>query len=169
MKGREVEVRSRSHGVKAVSLPVTTATRTAGKFYRTVDCLVGQLDLLPTIGKKDLVSGDQLTITTENSVYSFLVLENFRYIVHGGWFDRNVADPVPIAVNGCTFGGSVIMTDIVAGIGLRIEFANGVVTSPVCDAGIRRCNSACTPDFGLEATDRHLLKSLGISWRTKQS
>ena len=141
--------------------------RTAGKFYRTVDCLVGQLDLLPTIGKKDLRCGDQLTITTENSVYSFLVLENFRYIVHGGWFDRNVAHPVPIAVNGCTFGGSVILTDIVAGIGLRVEFANGVVTSPVCGARILRCDSACTPVGGLEAADRHLLKSLGISWRTE--
>ena len=162
-------MRSRSHGVNAVSPPVASAMRTAGKFYRTVDCLVGQLDLLPRIGKKDLMSGDQLTITTENSVYSFVVLENFRYIVHGGWFDRNVADPFPIAVNGCTFGGSVILTDIVAGIGLRVEFANGVVTSPVCAAGIRRCNSACTPDVRLESTDRHLLKSLGISWRTKQS
>jgi len=93
-------VRSRSHGVNSVSPPVTTAMRTAGKFYRTMDCLVGQLDVLSTIGKKDLRSGDQLTVTTENSVYSFVVLENFRYIVHGGWFDRNVADPVPIAVNG---------------------------------------------------------------------
>ena len=162
-------MRSRSLGVNSVSPPVTTAMRTVGKLYRTVDCLVDRLDRLPTIGKKDLMSGDQLTITTENSIYSFLVLENFRYIVHGGWFDRNVADPVPIAVNGCTFGGSMIMTDIVAGIGLHVEFANGVVTSPVCAAGILRCNSACTPDVGLEAADRHLLKSLGISWRSTQS
>jgi len=61
----------------------------------------------------------------------------------------------------------MIMTDIVAGIGLCVEFANGVVTTPVRDAGVLRCNIACIPDVGLEATDRHLLESLGISWRTK--
>jgi len=145
------------------------AMRTVGKFYRTLDCIAGQLELLPTIRKTDLLSGDQLTMATENSVYSFLVLENFRYIVQGGWFDRNVAYPVPIAVNGCTFGGSVIMTDIVAGMGLRVEFANGVVTSPVCEAGICRFNSVRGSLREVEAADRHVLAALGISWRKKES
>ena len=146
-----------------------TAMPTAGRFGRTLEGIVGELERLPMIHKTDVRGGDQLTIATENSVYSLCVLENFRYIVHGGWFDRNMASSVPISVNGCTWGGSVILTSIVAGIGLRVEFNNGVVTSRVCDARILRCNSARTFDLGLEALDRQLLESLGISWRQKPS
>ena len=135
-----------------------------GGLYRTLDCIFGELERSTPIHKRDLLSGDKLRIATENSVYSFLVLENFRYIVHGGWFDRNSASPVPLAVNGCTWGGSVIMTDVVAGVGLRVEFENGVVRSPVCGVGILRCNGASAPDLGLERIDRQFLESLGIGW-----
>jgi hypothetical protein len=148
---------------------VTTAKRTEGRLYRTLDCLVGELERLSTIHRKDLLSGDRLTIATENSVYSLLVLENLQYIVHGGWFDRESAASDPISVAGCTWGGSVIMTNIVAAVGLRVEFGNGVVTSPVRDAGILRCGTESSPELGLEAIDRHFLESVGMNWRIKQS
>ena len=39
--------------------------------------------------------------------------------------------PATTAINGCTWGGSVIHTDLVAGRGLFLEFGNRVVTTRI--------------------------------------
>jgi hypothetical protein len=51
------------------------------------------------------------------------------YWVSGGWFDRQRISPQRIGINGCTWGGSAIKRDIVAAAGLRLEFANSVLTT----------------------------------------
>ena len=70
-------------------------------------------------------------MTTENSVYSIEVLADATYCVRGGWFDRQKQSPVTTSIAGCTWGGSVIMNDIVAACGLHLEFGNRLLTSRI--------------------------------------
>jgi hypothetical protein len=91
--------------------------------------------------KKDLQIGDLVLIRTKNSVYSIYVLENEQYLVSGGWFDRKGVSPRSMEINGCTWGGTAIKQDIVAGRGLFLEFGNHVVTTRIEDFRIVRANS----------------------------
>ncbi len=101
------------------------------KLGQTLDHIVHQFDRLNPVFKKDLNSGDKLAITTQNSQYYIEVIEDSRYQVRGGWFDRQGLSPLETTIHGCTFGSSVIMIDILAACGLCIEFGNRVVTSPI--------------------------------------
>ncbi len=98
--------------------------------YR-LSALVEQSQTLKEVRKKDLTYGDMVFVKTGNSVYSLRVVENNFCIVSGGWFDRKGLSPVKIRINGCTWGGSAIKMDIVAACGLRMEFANRVVTTSI--------------------------------------
>ncbi|MFQ6039151.1 MAG: hypothetical protein ACE5LV_11110 [Candidatus Aminicenantales bacterium] len=86
---------------------------------------------LREIKKSDLRFGDLVIVTTRNSNYNLHVLGNGTYLVSGGWFAKNGRSPTRMGVVGCTWGGSIIKVDALAACGLRMEFANGVVTSPV--------------------------------------
>ena len=157
------------HRVNAGGFDAMTVKEPPGRLCRTMDSIVGELERLPMIHKRDLLAGDQLIVTTANSVYSLRFTESRTFAVNGGWFDREAASPVLIGINGCTWGGSIIMTGVVVGIGLCIEFANGVVTSPVCDARLLRCKRTRTPECSCEAADRRFLESVGMSWRNNES
>jgi hypothetical protein len=69
------------------------------------------------------------------------VLENEQYLVSGGWFDRRGVSPRTVEINGCTWGGTAIKQDIVAGRGLFLEFGNQVVTTRIEDFRIIRAES----------------------------
>ena len=43
-----------------------------------------------------------------------------------------------MSIAGCTWGGTVIKCDIVAARGLRLEFGNRVVTSPIREVRVVR-------------------------------
>ena len=86
---------------------------------------------LEQVYKSDLKFGDKVILETINSVYSIKVLNNHQYIVSGGWFDKNKLSSVLITIRGCTWGGSIIKTDIIAACGLHVEFGNKVVTSKI--------------------------------------
>lgn len=86
---------------------------------------------LSQVYKSMLKVGDQIILKTNNSVYMIKVLENEQYIVSGGWFDKNNLTPTKTTIHGCTWGGSVIKTDIVAACGLHLEFGNKIVTSKI--------------------------------------
>lgn len=89
-------------------------------------------DKLVSVRKGDLRSGDLICVKTRNSTYTLRFLGNRNYIVSGGWFNRKGLAPMVTTVAGCTWGGSAIKIDIVAACGLRIEFGNRLITSPVC-------------------------------------
>ena len=59
------------------------------------------------------------------------VLEEEQYTVSGGWFDKTYSSSVTTTINGCTWGSSIIKSDIVAACGLHLEFGNKVVTSRI--------------------------------------
>ncbi len=95
---------------------------------------------LQAVTESDLHWGDRVIVTTRNSVYSLFVVEDGTYWVTGGWFDRHSCSPQRIRVNGCTFGGSAILTDVVAVPGLFLEFDNSVTTTRIQAARIVRSN-----------------------------
>jgi hypothetical protein len=67
--------------------------------------------------------------------------------VSGGWFDKNSDGPLTVAVNGCTYGGSLIRHDVVAAPGLFLEFGNSVSTTRICDVRVIRWNEPdCAAD-----------------------
>ena len=100
-------------------------------FGCTLTALVEHSQRLPQVRKGDLHPGDRLLVITCNSVYSLQVIGEGFYRVCGGWFDRKGLSPMKITITGCTWGGSAIKLDIVAACGLRLEFGNRVVTSPI--------------------------------------
>lgn len=93
--------------------------------------IILQADNLHQIKKSDLQPGDELKLKTKNSVYVIKVDGDGNYIVSGGWFDKMSVSPVKTTINGCTWGGSVIKTDIIAACGLYLEFGNRLLTSTI--------------------------------------
>lgn len=106
-------------------------TEHTGVRYRTLGAIVDHSGRLEAVRKKDLEAGDQLVVTTRNSIYYINVFREGVYTVSGGWFDRHGLSPLEIAINGCTWGGHAIKEDILAARGLHLEFENQVVTSRI--------------------------------------
>ena len=102
----------------------------------------GRSDL---VWKKDLCFGDWVLITTKNSTYSICVLDNDLYSVSGGWFDREGISPLKTTINGCTWGGSAIKHDIVAGQGLFLEFGNQILTTRIQSVHVIRAPRPTIP------------------------
>ncbi|MGE5795446.1 MAG: hypothetical protein ACM34O_05610 [Ignavibacteria bacterium] len=93
--------------------------------------LVNECGQLVQIQKNELQPGDYIILKTINSVYIIKVLEDGYYAVSGGWFDKNESSPVKTTISGCTWGGCIIKTDIIAACGLCLEFGNKVITSSI--------------------------------------
>jgi len=74
---------------------------------------------------------DPILVGRCNSEYSIRAEQVGLFIVSGGWFDLKGKSPARTTIKGCTWGGSVIKVDIIAACGLRIEFGNRLITSPV--------------------------------------
>lgn len=105
---------------------------------RTVNALLERIGQFESLPKADLRCGDCVLVVTENSVYRICVLDGSRYSISGGWFDRQGLSPATTSIAGCTWGGSAIKRDIVAAPGLRLEFGNRVVTSPIREVRLIR-------------------------------
>ena len=128
---------------------------------RTLSRILGHDEECEAVRKTELRRGDHLVVATENSVYTIEVADDASYRVAGGWFDRNGSAPARTAINGCTWGGSVIQTRVVAARGLRLEFANRVLTSPIREFWIIRAGSGRRDIAGRDAV---LLAACGIRW-----
>lgn len=105
---------------------------------RTLSGIARYVERLPVTRTGDLAPGDCVIVSTRNSVYRLQSLGGNVFRVTGGWFDRN-PDARTVTVNGCTFGGTVICTDIVAANGLFLEFGNHVSTTRIRDVRVLRC------------------------------
>jgi len=100
--------------------------------------IVEGTNYLRQVLKSDVRFGDLVFVTTRNSTYSLSVLDEDRYIVSGGWFDRKGLSPVKATVTGCSWGGSIIKVDTVAACGLHLEFGNRVITTPIQKVSVVR-------------------------------
>ena len=97
----------------------------------TLETLVRSVSRLREVRKGTLQTGDWLFMKTVRSVYRICVLGRNQYEVSGGWFDKKGLSPEILTIVGCTWGGSTIKVDIVAACGLRLEFGNRLITSPI--------------------------------------
>jgi hypothetical protein len=134
--------------------------------FRTVAAILEQAGRSRLVPKAELGTGDLLIITTENSVYWIRVVGGSICEVRGGWFDRRGLSPVRTSIAGCTWGGTVIKTDVAAACGLQLEFGNRVVTSRIQEVDVIRAGGA--ESHGLRpACGRELfLAAYGARWRT---
>ena len=96
-----------------------------------LNSIVKQADALLQLRKDDLRPGDVVKLKTKNSIYSIIVHDDGSYMVSGGWFDKMAMSPAKTTINGCTWGGSTIKTDIIAACGLYLEFGNRIITSAI--------------------------------------
>jgi hypothetical protein len=110
-----------------------------GVLAHTLNDLGQFVERLPATRKQDLEPGDCVIVSTKNSVYRLQALGGNLFHASGGWFDRT-SSPCTVSVNGCTFGGLAIGTDIVAAIGLFLEFGNNVSTTRIQDVRVVRLN-----------------------------
>ena len=115
------------------------ATEQSAIKHRTLDAILDHTDRMDAVYKSDLELGDQLLVTTRNSVYSIHVLQEGLYSVSGGWFDHRGLSPSKVEIAGCTWGGRAIKLDIIAACGLHLEFGNKVVTSRILDYQVIPC------------------------------
>ena len=88
------------------------------------------------VNRKDLDFGDTVIVRTLNSMYLIQVWGNDLYGVTGGWFDRHEYSMKKIKIVGCTWGGSAVKQDVIAGRGLCLEFGGGLRTSLIVDVSI---------------------------------
>jgi hypothetical protein len=112
----------------------------SGVMARTLADIGQFAEHLPATRKQDLEPGDCVIVSTKNSVYRLQALGGDLFHASGGWFDQNGVSPT-VTVNGCTFGGQAIGTDIVAAIGLFLEFGNNVSTTRIKDVRVLRLNA----------------------------
>jgi hypothetical protein len=97
----------------------------------SLESVTGEAARLERVRKRDVRSGDWLVVQTGNSTYTLRAQRDGTFLVSGGWFDAKAVSPMRLRVNGCTWGGCMIKVDVVAALGLRMEFANRVTTSPI--------------------------------------
>ena len=102
-----------------------------GQTIQTLEAITNHARTLEEVRKQDLRSGDRVMVTTRNSLYTLWALGERQFLVWGGWFDRQGISPQRVSINGCTWGGSAIKQDIIAALGLRLEFGNRVLTTPI--------------------------------------
>lgn len=104
---------------------------------RTLNAIVQCAGQLPVTRSQDLEPGDCVIVSTKNSVYRLQAQGGNLFYVSGGWFDRN-SSPHLVTVNGCTFGGLAICTDVIAAKGLFLEFGNSVSTTRIQNVRVVR-------------------------------
>jgi hypothetical protein len=97
----------------------------------SLNTLTASASLFPQVAKNDLARGDWVVLRTIRSIYTLRVLDGGLYEASGGWFDKKGLSPLRIRVSGATWGGSAIMPTVLAACGLRVEFQNRLITSPV--------------------------------------
>ena len=110
----------------------------------SLETLARQAESLQGVRRPDLGCGDAVIVTTRNSSYFIISLGNGMYRVSGGWFDRMGASPAVTTINGCTWGGSAIESDLIAGPGLFLEFGNRVVTTRIRTVRVTRTRPSPT-------------------------
>lgn len=129
------------HGHVAMS---SDTDATVARHGVSLERLTAMSKTIEGVWKNDIELGDRVVIETRNSTYVLQALGDSRFIANGGWFDRKEHDCREVRVIGCNWGGSCVDVRLVAAPGLRLEFSNGVVTSPVRRVAVFRDDESVT-------------------------
>ncbi len=116
---------------KARQQSTLTSAQPVAWHVMTIDKCVEQVPRMKSIRRGDLRFADRMLVTTQNSEYDLVMIEDDTFLVAGGWFDREHLSPHRVRINGCTWGGSMICLDILAAPGMCMEFNNRVMTSTI--------------------------------------
>ncbi len=92
---------------------------------------VESADGLCQVRKSEVELDDWIFVKTANSLYRIRVIGDGWYEASGGWFEKKGCSPTTVRVSGCSWGGSIINTGLIAACGLYVEFSNRLVTTPV--------------------------------------
>lgn len=105
---------------------------------RTLDRIVEHSTEIHGIWVDDVQPGDWVVVRTKNSTYSLASQGDGVFRVAGGWFAAEHAEQRDVRVAGCTWGGAVIHTRLIAAVGMFLEFDNGVRTTRIREAQLIR-------------------------------
>jgi len=97
----------------------------------TLDRLSSSAPRLEGVRAGDVQPGDALVIRTLNSIYILHANGDGTFNAEGGWFARERQTGERVRVVGCTFGGSVLLTRMLAAPGMFLEFDNHVRTTRI--------------------------------------
>jgi len=111
------------------------------KYGLNLSDVVHHSDKIKHVLKDNLDQWDYLLVKTNNSLYKIKKVDQKLYEISGGWFDKKGLSPSKMIIRGCTWGGSVIHINMLAACGLRMEFGNNVITSPVNQIIVIRGNN----------------------------
>jgi hypothetical protein len=98
---------------------------------QTLDRLSSSAAHIEGVRATDVQAGDALIIHTRNSIYVLHVNGDGTFKAEGGWFSREGQTGRRVRVAGCTFGGSVLLTRMLAAPGMFLEFDNHVRTTRI--------------------------------------
>jgi hypothetical protein len=110
----------------------------------SLDTLAAAAAATSGVRVEDLEPGDRVIVHTRNSVYSLLVKAEGTFEASGGWFTREAQSGTEVRVAGCTWGGSAILTRMIAAPGMFLEFANHVRTTRIREVRLLKPSLAST-------------------------
>jgi hypothetical protein len=135
--------------------------------FQSLDRLASAAAVVDGVRVGDLEPGDCLFVKTRNSVYALRLNADGTFDAEGGWFSRQDASgespespgsatsglPAEAAaektgrrrrVLGCTWGGSALMTRMIAAPGMFLEFDNRVRTTRISEVRHLRFTASST-------------------------
>ena len=110
----------------------------------SLDCLTAAATKLDGVRADDLQPGDWVIVRTRNSVYSLRVKGDGTFDASGGWFTREQQSGDGLRIAGCTWGGSTLLTRMIAAPGMFLEFGNSVRTTRIREVRVLRPAGATT-------------------------
>ena len=116
--------------------------------FASIERLASAAAVVDGVRVGDLEPGDCLVVRTRNSIYTLRLNADGTFDAEGGWFARQEdADPeanpasLPAEASertgrrrrvvGCTWGGSALLTRMIAAPGMFLEFDNRVRTTRI--------------------------------------
>ena len=111
---------------------------------QSLDRLASAAAVVDGVRVGDLEPGDCVVVRTRNSIYVLRVNADGTFDAEGGWFARQEASGCGLRVAGCTWGGSALLTRMIAAPGMFLEFDNRVRTTRIREVRHLRYTAAST-------------------------
>jgi hypothetical protein len=111
---------------------------------RCLDDIVSAAPQVEGMRADDLQPGDWVIVRTRNSTYTLRANADGTFDAEGGWFARERESGRGLRIAGCTWGGSVLLTRMIAAPGMFLEFGNRVRTTRIREVRCLRRTAAPT-------------------------
>jgi hypothetical protein len=111
---------------------------------QSLDRMASSAPNLDGIRAADLQPGDWVIVRTRNSTYTLRAHGDGTFDATGGWFSGRAGAGERLRIAGCTWGGTALLTCMVAAPGMFLEFANRVRTTRIREVRHLRPSAART-------------------------